>query len=90
MSDPKGRDQAPYRRLRRRVIVEQPLCACGCGRAVHEVDHVVPLSKGGALMDRSNLQGLSRQCHARKTKRDRMTGARAEWAAAVDELASRS
>ena len=31
------------------------------------VDHIVPLSKGGAAFDDKNLQALCHQCHAIKT-----------------------
>jgi len=39
-------------------------------RAADEVDHIVPLSRGGGD-ERSNLQPLCRPCHAAKTARER-------------------
>ena len=38
-----------------------------CGKAARlEVDHVIPLHKGGTNLD-DNLQSLCRKCHRRKT-----------------------
>ncbi len=34
-----------------------------------DLDHIVPMTQGGTE-DRSNLQGLCRQCHALKTRRE--------------------
>lgn len=39
-------------------------------REATEVDHVVPLAKGGTD-DASNLVAINAVCHARKTARDR-------------------
>ena len=35
-----------------------------------ELDHVVPLHKGGEPWDRANLQVLCTDCHGEKTERD--------------------
>lgn len=56
--------------LRRAVLLEQPLCACGCGRLAEDVDHITPVEKGGAPYERSNLQGLAHHCHSIKTRRE--------------------
>ena len=75
-----------YQNVARRVRIEQPLClvcqAQGFTVAGAEVDHIVPLSQGGALMDRGNLQHLCTRCHDRKTQRQRRRRRRA--AATVD------
>ena len=64
------RSHRRYRRLRDQVRREQPLCAPCAARgytvAGVEVDHIVPLSHGGRLLDRANLQHLCRACHAAK------------------------
>ena len=44
-------------------------CA-GCGRYANEVDHIVPLHKGGDPFDMDNLQALCRSCHIAKTARE--------------------
>ena len=48
-------------------------CACGCNKpldASFEVDHIVPLSRGGAN-HMSNLQPLRSSCHKLKTSIER-------------------
>jgi 5-methylcytosine-specific restriction endonuclease McrA len=66
--------------LRSRVLSEQPWCS-GCGieldlslprthPAAAQVDHIVPVSRGGALYDRANLTSMCRACN--RTKSDRM------------------
>lgn len=56
--------------LRRRVLFEQPLCACGCGRIAEDVDHIQSIEGGGDPWARENLQGLTHSCHGRKTRRE--------------------
>ena len=55
---------------RARRLSDHPLCrTCQkAGRivATAEIDHVVPLSRGGADDD-DNVQGLCAECHRRKT-----------------------
>jgi 5-methylcytosine-specific restriction protein A len=48
---------------RRQVLSEQPICAICDNHLSEEVDHIVPLTEGGAPYDRDNLRGLCRQCH---------------------------
>jgi hypothetical protein len=57
-----------WKMLRRQVLFEQPLCACGCGHIAQDVDHILPIEHGGDPWDRTNLQALTHQCHARKTR----------------------
>jgi 5-methylcytosine-specific restriction protein A len=57
--------------LRRRVLFEQSVCAKdGCMRLATDVDHIVPMSQGGAEYERSNLQGLCGHHHALKSARE--------------------
>ena len=62
----------PYRRVRDRVKQDQSLCplceAQGLTVAGEEVDHIVPLSRGGAKQDPANLQHLCAACHDQKTR----------------------
>lgn len=37
-----------------------------------EVDHVVPIRRGGARLDPANLQALCKRCHSRKTMAEDM------------------
>ena len=58
---------------RARLLKAKPLCAhCllrGVTRCATEVDHVVPLFKGGPDTD-ANTQNLCFDCHAEKTRQD--------------------
>ena len=63
-----------WRALRREQLLEFPLCADHQARgyvvgAVH-ADHVVPIARGGAPLDRGNLQSLCHPCHSAKTSRE--------------------
>ena len=69
--DPRVRG-ARWVRLRRSVIYHQPWCAFpGCTNPTEEVDHIVPLHRGGHPTKRSNLQGLCLQHHRQKTAEER-------------------
>jgi 5-methylcytosine-specific restriction protein A len=55
-----------WQQLRARVIAEEPCCrACG-SRERPCADHIVPVSQGGAIWDRRNLQRLCASCNGRK------------------------
>ena len=62
---------------------------CQCGKAgALEVDHIVPVHRGGEQYDLHNLQTLCRRCHLLKHRgeRRRESPARAGWRALVDAL----
>lgn len=57
-----------WRKLRAAFLVQNPLCACGCGRPATVVDHVVPHNGNLSLAFAwDNLQALTKSCHDRKT-----------------------
>ena len=64
---------ARWRRLRRHILArdgwECQACQKQLGRA--EVDHIIPVLKGGAVSDPANLQCLCVDCHIAKTKIDK-------------------
>ena len=61
-----GRYARRWARLRR-VVLDAANWRCSrCGRYANEVDHVVPLEKGGDAWKLANLQALCRACQ-RKT-----------------------
>lgn len=53
-----------WQALRKAVLFDQPLCPCGA--IATDVDHIQPLSQGGATWSRANLQGLCASCHGKK------------------------
>jgi 5-methylcytosine-specific restriction protein A len=58
---------------RRRQLFDHPLCQCDnpeCNEIATDVDHIVPIEKGGDPFDRANLQSLAHDCHSRKTRRE--------------------
>ncbi len=64
-----------WQKLRLMILAREPLCRM-CGRAATEVDHIMPLSRGGDDLE-ENLQALCRSCHSRKTaKQDEAWGRR--------------
>ena len=62
---------AAWRRLRQHVLAAHPLCGdcatAGRTTAATEVDHVVPISRGGAALDEANCRSLCKRCHSRRT-----------------------
>jgi len=72
----KAKDQRPnanargygreWGKLRARYLAANPFCA-KCGYDATEVDHKVPLARGGTN-DEENLQALCKSCHSKKTR----------------------
>ena len=61
-----------WMRVRRTVLDRDGWRCRRCGRAGRmEVDHVIPLDRGGDPWDAGNLQTLCRPCHVEKTLDDR-------------------
>ena len=69
----KARSVARWRRVRLAVLERDGWRCRKCGRAAGrlEVDHIVPLNKGGAAYELANLQALCRGDHFRKSAIDR-------------------
>ena len=58
-----------WRKIRRIVLGNDPVCT-GCKRAIAtEVDHILRKSEGGSD-GLNNLQGLCSECHKTKTLRE--------------------
>lgn len=55
--------------LRRVKLGKQPLCV-ECGDAATDVDHIQPITQGGAVWALDNLQSMCKSCHGRKTRRE--------------------
>ena len=67
-------ERIAWKRLRKRKLQQDPLCAMclhtGRLTVATVVDHITPRSKGGADYDPDNLQSLCPDCHSQKTTRD--------------------
>ena len=74
---------ARWQRLRRRVLAKDGFRCRACGKAGRlEVDHVVPLERGGEPWAMGNLQVLCRAHHIAKTAKEnrrQLTPAEIRW-----------
>lgn len=76
-------------RVRRALLAAANWRCVNCGLYANEVDHIVPLHRGGDPWALDNLQVLCRGCHIRKTARENRrepTPAEAAWRKMVDDL----
>ncbi|MDE0456255.1 MAG: HNH endonuclease [Chromatiales bacterium] len=75
-------DRKRWELVRLRVMERDGWRCRRCGKAGRlEVDHVLPVSAGGAPFDPANLQTLCRGCHTDKTRGEvgRTDPAREAW-----------
>ena len=82
-------DSRRWRQVRKRALERAGHRSELSGRAgVLEVDHRVPIARGGELYDLDNLQVLTRGEHIEKTRREneKPDPARDKWRAMVREL----
>ena len=81
-------DRSQWARVRLQVLDRDGWRCCECSAYGNEVDHVIPLSGGGAPFDMANLQTLCRGCHIAKTRgeNERQDPARDAWRKLVAEL----
>lgn len=57
-----------WRRLRQQYRAEHPVCETPlCSKPTSHVDHILSRKKGGASLDKNNLQAQCHSCHSRKT-----------------------
>lgn len=67
---------AKWRRSRNQYLATHPYCEDPYDRhggyppKAREVDHITPLTEGGARLDPRNAQALCRGCHERKKRRE--------------------
>ena len=84
-------DRRRWARVRLAVLKGANWRCTRCGRYGNEVDHIVPLHRGGDPWALDNLQVLCRSCHIQKTRRENrreLTPAEAAWRKMVDDLLS--
>jgi hypothetical protein len=59
----KGRRKArEHSAMSKRVLAEEPFCACGCGAPSTDAHHILKRSSGGTN-ERSNYRGMAHDCH---------------------------
>lgn len=61
---------ARWQRLRKAKLARDPVCQyCPPGRLTPatEVDHILPMARGGDALDWDNLKSACRSCHSSKT-----------------------
>ena len=82
-----------WRRIRRAVLDSANWRCASCSRFGNEVDHIIPLHRGGAPWARDNLQALCggpRGCHAMKTARENrrvLSPEQQAWRELLEDLA---
>ena len=83
-------DRQTWERARRAALVRDDYrCAACSKRGLLEVDHRVPLKRGGDPYSLDNLQSLCRSCHFAKTaseNRSPRSTRQAAWDAYVSEI----
>lgn len=52
--------------LRKSYMMNNPVCV-QCTKPMKFLDHIIPISEGGAIWDLNNMQGLCVSCNASKT-----------------------
>lgn len=64
-----------WRKLRKWFIQQHPFCVeCkrkGRTTPAQVVDHITPISQGGAKLDQDNLQPMCHRCHNAKSAREK-------------------
>ena len=63
----KPHNDRKWRKLRAAKLSIDPLCQY-CGHEIaDQVDHIIPVSKGGDMWEPSNLKSSCQSCHSHKT-----------------------
>lgn len=67
---------AQHVRLRKQLLAAEPLCRLCLQKnpprttVATIADHIIPIAKGGAVHDLSNMQPVCAECHDAKTRAD--------------------
>ena len=68
-------DTEVWDRLRKAILAREPLCRLcakeGKNEKATQVDHILPISRGGRRFAEDNLQPLCAPCHSAKTNAER-------------------
>lgn len=61
-----------WKQTRNLVLMDNPICnGDNCQQLATMVDHIKPISQGGAKLARTNLQSLCDTCHKIKTAKEK-------------------
>ena len=60
-----------WKDFRRYIQSHRPMICVQCKGAAKYLDHIIPISQGGARLDESNVQWLCSRCHVAKTNKER-------------------
>ena len=75
MNDRQFRSSVVWQTARSRKLSLNPICErCSTKnkiRKAEEVDHIIPLAKGGDRLKQSNLQSLCKMCHLEKSRKEK-------------------
>lgn len=73
------RSNSAYRRKAKAYLATRTTCAW-CGReGADTVDHILPLSKGGSLLDERNWRPMHAKCNTRRGNGDRIMPQSRDW-----------
>ena len=77
-----------WARVRRRILERDGYRCLQCGRPGRlEIDHIVPMARGGAMLAEDNLQTLCVRCHIEKHIREKdCDPERLAWREYIDAL----
>ena len=76
MSDP--RSYSGYRRKAKAYLAKHNQCSW-CGAPADTVDHILPLSKNGSVMDEKNWRPMCAPCNSSRGNGDKRMPQSREW-----------
>lgn len=62
---------ANWQKIRAAQLAREPMCEACEEAPATVVDHILPITRGGAKRDPENLQSMCRPCHQDKTNAER-------------------
>jgi len=59
-----------WKKIRKRVLMSEPICRQCTQSISSHIDHIIPIKKGGCKTCLDNLQALCNSCHSYKTSKE--------------------
>lgn len=69
--EPEFYQSVQWRAFREYYKSRIPMICRVCSNKAKYLDHIIPISQGGARLDESNVQWLCTRCHMSKTNKER-------------------